>query len=140
MARFEFRLDKVLEYRRLQEEWAKDAYLEFRARRLETEAHILAIADRRQSTLRSHPNNIDELRSVESYLLRLDDEEHEQRAILAIQHEEEENAQMQWIQRKRAADAIENLKEASLAEWDREQLRAEQAALDEWTTSRRKAA
>jgi flagellar biosynthesis chaperone FliJ len=51
MKKFEFRLQKVLDFRAAMEEMAKDAYLDARNKRIEAEALITAIEDRRREIL-----------------------------------------------------------------------------------------
>ena len=43
MAKFDFRLEKLFEYRQLQEKWAKDEYLACMAKRIEGEDEVQRI-------------------------------------------------------------------------------------------------
>jgi flagellar export protein FliJ len=139
MAKFEFRLQRVLEYRELQEGWAKDAYIEARAVRLEAEAAIEAINTRRKSILGEKPGSLDDHRILERYLQQLDDEERTQRHIIQILETEEATALAAWQERKRDLEAFVKLREKALEEFKLEETRREQAELDEWTTTRRTA-
>ena len=65
MAKFKFRLEKLLEYRRLQEKWAKDAYLATVARRVEAEVEIESLKRRRNLATGSRPCALDELVSLD---------------------------------------------------------------------------
>lgn len=137
---FEFRLQRVLDYRRLVEGWAKDAYLDTRVRRLEAEADLHAIGARRQEILRQNPGTVDELLGLERYLVRLQDEERAQQTLISILIQEEETAQMNWIEKRKEAESLERLRTEHLAEWQYEADLEEQKALDEWAVTRRKAA
>lgn len=137
---FEFRLQRVLDYRRLVEGWAKDAYLDTRVRRLEAEADLHAIEARRQEILRQSPGTVDELLGLERYLVRLQDEERAQQTLISILIQEEETAQMNWIEKRKEAESLERLRTEHLAEWQYEADLEEQKALDEWAVTRRKAA
>lgn len=137
---FEFRLQRVLDYRRLVEGWAKDAYLDTRVRRLEAEADLHAIEARRQEILRQNPSSVDELLGLERYLVRLQDEERAQQTLISILVQEEETAQMNWIEKRKEAESLERLRTEHLAEWQYEADAEEQKALDEWAVTRRKAA
>lgn len=137
---FEFRLQRVLDYRRLVEGWAKGAYLDTRVRRLEAEADLHAIEARRQEILRQSPGTVDELLGLERYLVRLQDEERAQQTLISILIQEEETAQMNWIEKRKEAESLERLRTEHLAEWQYEADLEEQKALDEWAVTRRKAA
>lgn len=137
MAKFKFRLEKLLEYRRLQEGWAKDAYLEAVARRNEAESQVTSTVQRKQRAMASHPVGIDERRSLDSYLTRLDDEIRGHEAALAVVADEADQALSDYQHAKQETAAIEKLREARFEEWMLEDNRKEQAALDEWATQRR---
>jgi len=139
MAKFNFRLEKLLEFRRLQEKWAKDAYLESRARRNEGEIAIEEVRMRRFEVLRSSATSISSLRQMESYLMRLDDEEQASIAALGVLEDEEREARDAWIFAKSESEAIQKLREQAYADWKRDELRREQNELDEWSVMRRTA-
>jgi len=139
MAKFKFRLDKLLEYRRLQEKWAKDTYLATVARRVETEGEIEGIARRKTLAATSRPCALDGLVSLDCYLTRLDDEQRGQEAALAVIEGEVETALKAWNEARQAAEAIGKLRESELVAWNVEQNRKEQGELDEWSVFRRAA-
>jgi len=139
MKKFTFRMERVLEYRRLQEGWAKDAYIEARAARLDAEATISALHERRDEAISKVPNTIEDRQALDRYLLQLEDEEGTQKHIAGILAEEEANALTVWQERKQELEAMVKLKEKAKEEYDLEANRAEQAELDEWTTTRRAA-
>lgn len=138
MRKFAFHLQKVLDYRRLVEEWARDAYLEARVKRLEAEAELEAIRARREEALRSDASTVAERLDLERYLQRLDDEEQAQRTVIAVLEEEEEKARLEWMERKRDAEALQKLHDRRRAEHELEETRRQQAELDEWAVMKRK--
>lgn len=140
MNRFEFRLERVLEYRRLTEGWAKDAYLEARSRRLEAENVLKSIAERRAAALAAHPASVEHLRSIEAYLERLDNDERAGLAALSVLEQEEVRSRDVWRDKKKDAEIVEKLRTQREDEWKVDVARAEQSALDEWATMRRRAA
>lgn len=139
MAKFNFRLEKLLEYRRLQEKWAKDAYLEALGRRNEIEGQIEAAKRRKSTAMATHPAGLDELISLDAYFTRLDDEKRALESALAVVADEADVYLQEFQVAKRETAAIEKLRETALAEWNLEQSRKEQAVLDEWATQRRAA-
>ena len=139
MIDFKFRLEKLLEYRRLQEKWAKDAYLEVMVRKFEAEAEIESIKGRREIALRSSPSALDKLVSLDTYLTRLDDEQRASETAESVILTEVELALDEWNETKTQVGAIEKLREAELAEWTMNENRREQSELDEWSSQRRAA-
>jgi len=139
MAKFNFRLQKLLEFRRMQEKWAKDAYLEARVRRNEGEIELETVRQRRFDVLRSSATSIASLRQMEGYLMRLDDEEQASLSAIAVLEDEERQARDEWFTAKSEAEAIQKLREQAHADWIRDELRREQAELDEWSVTRRSA-
>lgn len=139
MAKFKFRLEKLLEYRRLQEGWAKDAYLVALARQHEAESLLASTETRKSRAMASHPSGLDERRSLDSYLTRLDDEIRAHEAAISVVTDEAVAALEEYQNAKKEASVIEKLRETRLAEWKLAQSRKEQADLDEWATQRRAA-
>ncbi|HRF60598.1 MAG TPA: flagellar export protein FliJ [Fimbriimonadaceae bacterium] len=139
MKPFEFTLQRVLDYRRMVEEWAKHAYLEARIRRLEAEADLTPIFERRAAALGERPDSVDRLLTLDRYLVRLDDQERDQRALIAILIDEEEAARTSWVERRQDAEALEKLRQSQYEEWALEAEREEQRVLDEWAVLRRAA-
>lgn len=139
MRKFTFRLEKVLEYRRLEEGWAKDAYRQAQAARLEGDAALARIGERRLEQLAQPVLSLAERRNLESMLERLDGEEEVQRAVLAELMEDEARAYTDWIERKQDLQALEKLRARAYDEWLLQSNRKEQEALDEWSVLRRAA-
>lgn len=139
MAKFEFRLQQVLDYRAMEEGWAKSAYLEARANRIEKEVELAALHDHRKTMLGAPVFTLDEHRNLEVMLLRLDDEEEELKAVINVLQNEEEVALNTWHDRKRDLEVLVKLREKAEDEWKAEEARREQAELDEWTSMRRAA-
>lgn len=137
MSKFTFRLQRVLEYRQLQEQWAKDAYLECVAKQLEAEQEIEAILRRRSDSLQSRPCAFDERQTLDSYVTRLEDEVRAAHVTRDILIEEVEVALQEWIKAKQDAEAMSKLRETELDAWNLDERRREQSELDEWSVMRR---
>lgn len=138
--RFDFRLQNVLEYRLLTEQWAKDAYLDARAKRLEADMVHLGIQQRRGDLLKTPATDIEDLQALDLHLKLIDDQESHQKLVVQVLTNEEGNCFEQWHQRKNDVDVITKLRDQAYEEWQKDMGRAEQYALDEWTIHRRKAA
>lgn len=136
---FDFRLQKVLEYRRLVEGWAKDAYLDARVARLEAETAMHGIRKQREILLTGIPRTLDEHQAQERRLHLLDDQEAQQKIVVDVLLDEEAAALHEWTQKKQDVAALEKLHDRAYDEWQTEMNREEQAFLDEWSTSRRAA-
>lgn len=139
MLKFQFRLHKVLEYRELVEEWAKEAYLDARARRLQAEIAITGIVERRAHAVRHRPDSVEDMMALERFCDRLDADQRAQESLVSLLEQEEEKARLQWLEKRTDAEAMRKLREAKLAEWRLETERAEQRELDEWAVTRRAA-
>jgi flagellar protein FliJ len=140
MKRFDFRLQNVLEYRLLTEQWAKDAYLDARAKRLEADMILLGIQKQRSDLLGTPTMDIEDLQALDLRLKLIDDQESHQKLVIQVLTNEEGDAFEQWHQRKNDVDVITKLRDKAYEEWQQEMGRAEQYALDEWSIHRRKAA
>ncbi|MCC7433751.1 MAG: flagellar FliJ family protein [Methanoregulaceae archaeon] len=139
MKQFDFRLKKVLEYRRLTEEWAKEAYLEARSARLEAEIARMVIEKERYDLFNNTPRTINELLSREQRLELLQARHREQSIVIEVLIEDEARALAEWNARKQDVQALEKLHDKAFSEWMYEVNREEQAFLDEWTNGRRAA-
>lgn len=139
MKQFDFRLRKVLEYRRLTEEWAKEAYLEARTARLEAEIARMVIEKERHDLFNGTPRTINELLSREQRLELLQARHREQSIVIEVLIEDEARAMAEWNARKQDVQALEKLHDKAFSEWMYEVNREEQAFLDEWTNGRRAA-
>jgi flagellar FliJ protein len=140
MRKFEFSLARVLDYRLLLEEWAKDAYLEAQLKRRRVDEALEFLFRRREIVMAEEPQTVDDYRALSNYLDRLQDEERDLRAIQELMLADEETARLDWVQQRQDADALVKLKEKQEDEWKLELSRWEQKQLDEWTTTRRKSA
>ncbi len=137
MKKFEFRLQKVLEYRDAMENWAQEGYLDTRVARLEGEAALLEIQNRRQAALHAAPVSVDDRLNLELRLLSFDDEERAQQTVIQVLTNEEEKALEVWQEKKRELETVVKLKEKALEEWQLDANRQEQGELDEWSVMRR---
>lgn len=137
MAKFAFRLQKVLDVRRAEEQRAKDAYLAAQRTREEKVSEIEAHAHHRAEVLRQSGISLPERLHLQLLMERFDDEERALRAVLAILENEESTAQREWHTRRQATEALVRLREKAFDAWRKEEERKEQAALDEWATLRR---
>jgi flagellar export protein FliJ len=136
---FSFRLQKVLEYRRTQEGEAKQVFLDKRAATIEAEARISAIQAHRQQVLHEPVADLAGFLGLEARLAKSDDEERHEVAALGVLRDEEAAAEEIWHERRRDLEAISRLRERALQEWQLDEDRKEQAALDEWANHRRAA-
>lgn len=139
MPRFKFRMQKLLEYRCLQEKWAKDEYLARRAKRIEGEREIERVKTTRVEALKAKYESLAERRAQERYVSRLDDEQSAIESAVAVLAGEEEAAQQEWLERRRHAEAFGKLRNSALEAWQIDERRREQAELDEWSIMRRAA-
>lgn len=139
MAKFQFRLQRVLDYRAILEEQAKDAYLDAKAARLEAEAGIQSIADHRKKLLSTKLETIQDRISMQELLASLDDQERQQKIIIDMLTIDEENRRVEWVEKKQELETLVKLREKEYDMWQLEETRKEQAALDEWATTRKTA-
>jgi flagellar protein FliJ len=137
MKKFEFRLQKVLEYREAMEHWAQEVYLDTRVARLEGEAALLEVRNRRATALQQTANGLNERRHLELFLQTIDDDELAKQTIIEVLLAEEEKALGLWHEKKRELETIVKLREHAHEEWQLEANRQEQAELDEWSVLRR---
>src|SRR5690348_11767533 len=137
MKAFKFRLQKVLEYREAMEHWAQEAYLDTRVARLEGEASLLEVHNRRQAALQRTAESIEDRRHLEMTLLSLDDDERAKETVVEVLKSEEEKALNLWHEKKRELETMIKLRDKAREEWQLEANRKEQAELDEWSVLRR---
>lgn len=140
MKKFEFRLEKVLDYRQMVEGWAKTAYLEARAKRLAAETERTLIEDHRRNLLRQPVQGLGEHLALERSLLKLDDDERAQDVIVNVLAEEEVRAMGDWIEAKRDLEAIVKLRAKAYEAWRYGEEREEQRQLDDFAVARYAAA
>lgn len=139
MKAFDFRLQKVLDYREALESQAKDAYLDARAQRLEAEAMIYNIEARRKDLLSEPCTTVDAHQAIEAMMIRLDDEVRAQHAVIGLLRAEEDKALQNWHQAKQEYEVLVKLREKAHEEWQYEVGLEEQKNLDEWSVLRRTA-
>jgi flagellar export protein FliJ len=137
MAKYRFKLEKLLEYRHLQEKWAKDEFLSRRAKKLEGEKQIELIKERRTEAAGRNYQTLEERRAQEAYVARLEDEKRGFEAAVAVLTGEEEVARVKWLNVKKDAEALEKLKQKDFELWTTEEQRRVQNELDEWSIQRR---
>jgi flagellar protein FliJ len=139
MKKFDFRLQRVLDYRRMVEEWAKEAYLDARAKRLEGEVVALGLQQQRQTLLINPPLTIEECQALDLRLALIDDQEMQQNAIVEVLKMDEEKTLLEYREKKAEAEILQKLRDKAHALWMTEMNRIEQAELDEWSVQRRAA-
>jgi flagellar export protein FliJ len=137
MPKFSFRLQKVLEYREMEEGAAKDLFVAAQNARGEKQGEIRRLIEYRSGIVTQPANTLDARIHLERVMERIDDEERAQRAALAILENEEASAQTAWNLKRQAVKAIEKLRESALDQWKLDEERREQASLDEWAVLRR---
>lgn len=139
MPDFHFRMQKLLEYREMREEWAKDALLDSQNRLREGRNALTAIQERRAAALGWHGVGLADRRSLESYLCRLDTAEHAQEQVVALLEDDEALAREERVQAKQDLEALEKVRDKDMAEWKVEENRREQREIDDWASLRRAA-
>lgn len=139
MPKFSFRLQKVLEYREMEEGWAKDTYVAAQSARAEKQADIKKLIAHRTAIVSQPANSIESRLHLQRVMERIDDEERVERSVLAVLENEEFDAQAAWNVKRQAVKAIERLRENALEAWKLDEERREQADLDEWAVMRRAA-
>ena len=138
MKKFEFRLEKVLEFRRLGETEAKDLYLKARVETLEAEAQLDGIRFRRQRVIECPATSVMERMTMESSLHWIDEEEQMQERAIAVIRDEESAALTRWQETRKDVKVLERLREEAVIEYQYAANLEEQKALDEWATTSRK--
>ena len=92
MSNFAFRLQKVYEYRELEEGWAKDNFLAKYVARMEAENELFELEDSRRLILRAGADDLNARHELDLRIQKLDDHE---RALRLLIHQlvlEEEQA------------------------------------------------
>lgn len=137
MKKFKFRLQKVMDYRESMEHWAQEVYLETRVARLEGEAALADVKNRRSLALKQSAETLDDRRLLEMMLGSLDDDEKAKETIVEVLKAEEEKAFEAWQEKKRELETMVKLRDKAHEEWQLELTRHEQAELDEWAVLKR---
>lgn len=140
MRRFEFSLQKVLDYRQRREEQAIRAFAEAQAQLLHEQAVLHKLVVEREECLRrSHRRQrltVDLLDVEQTYLSALEERIEAQRERVAEAEKVLEERQEALIEAQRERKALERLREKHYEQWRQEILRIEQKALDELATAR----
>ncbi|RYG22404.1 flagellar export protein FliJ, partial [bacterium] len=131
MPKFAFSLQRVLDYRRLEERWAEDAFRLARESVSEAEAELDAIRSRRRAVCEQQVPSVEARLNLERYHSELDREEESAQNRLALLVNDEARAMDEWREARIAAEALDKLRHAAFEEWTREETRREQADLDE---------
>jgi flagellar export protein FliJ len=139
MPKFKHRLEKLIEYRRLQEGWAEEAYLMAHAARLDAERRRDRAWTKLRTEQRSFQGDPRRFDQHLAYVERLECEANGEETSLGVLANEEEMARRTWLQARQDAEALDKLREKARAEWRIEEERREQAAMDEFAVMRRAA-
>lgn len=139
MAKFKFRLQRLLDHRRFLEKSAKDAWMKQRAERVQAEEELALMKVKRNQLASQTVTQFSDLIQQQHALSRLESLEKSFMAAIAVLENEEEAAYRVWMNAKQDAEAIEKLREKAKEFWDKEMERREQAELDEWAVMRRAA-
>lgn len=139
MADFTFRLQRVLEYRELAEGWAKDAYLEARAARLEAIAVLENIGTKKNNLVQGSATTIEDRLALQTCLDKLTEDERQQQIVIELLEADEAKRKEDWTEARKELQALEKLRDAAYAEWKLEEDRREQKTLDELSVQRRAA-
>lgn len=137
MPAFAFSLQRVLDYRRLEEEWAREAFRLAREARAEAEEELRHLQRRRERLLGHTVPTLGARLELETCHAALDRDEESAQNRLAILLNDEARATEEWQGCRVAAEALARLRESAFEEWRREEARREQADLDEWAVMRR---
>jgi flagellar export protein FliJ len=137
MAKFAFRLQKVLEYRQMLEEEAKQRYLDARVARLDFEQELEANSVAKEKSIHSPTATLVQRNALVAYVERLEVESAQMKIALSVLLDEEAAALNSWQDRKRDVEALIKLRHQAYDAWRLEESRREQAELDEWAVMRR---
>ena len=140
MSGFSFRLQKVFEYRELEEGWAKDNFLARHVARMEVENELFQLEDDRKLLLTAGADDLSARMDLEMRIQKLDDHERSLRIMIHELTVEEEKARDEWILKKQDKSVLEKLRDKAYEAWMARQNKLEQLALDEWAVQRPKAA
>lgn len=140
MKKFNFRLEKVLDYRRIVEEWAKQAYLDARSKKLEAEAVLASIKAERAALLEQPILTVEDCQTLDLRLNLLEEKITHQKIAIEVLEKEEGDAFQEWAEKKTDVKVLEELRNRAYEEWQLEVSREEQAMLDEWSVQKRGAA
>lgn len=137
MKKFEFRLETVLDFRRVAEEEAKETYLKARTETIEAESVLDTIREKRRGVLHWQARSVLELMTIESSLHWIDEEESMQESVIRVLRDEEQAALERWQDARKDVKVLERLREEALLDWQYAANLEEQKALDEWATTKK---
>ena len=140
VSNFAFRLQKVYEYRELEEGWAKDNFLAKHITRMEAENDLFQLEDDRRFLLSAGADDLSSRLELEVRVQKLDDHERALRILISELTREEEKAREEWISKKQDKGVLEKLRDKAYEKWMYRQNKLEQNALDEWSIQRQKSA
>lgn len=136
MARFSFRFQRVLDYRKLQVEWAARSVGVAGAALAAVEEELDGIGSLTLRAVMGTPTDVNGRLGVAALLESLD----AQARGLEIQRGESladlERAREEWLEAKAELGAMEALESVEKSAWLYGEARREQAELDEWATTR----
>ncbi|MCW5941854.1 MAG: flagellar export protein FliJ [Fimbriimonadaceae bacterium] len=140
MARFRFRLQRVLEFRATCEEAAKREFQQAQAAVLATERERDAWHDKKRRLLGSETRDIAERQTLEAAVLNLDDRVRHLQIAIEQLRQEAERAMERWRAAKIELEVMEKLRDKAFEAHRLEESRREQAEMDEFAVLRRMAA
>jgi flagellar export protein FliJ len=140
MSDFAFRLQKVFEYRELEEQWAKDHLLACMARIAEVEDEAVRIETMRKEAISSTEASLMGRQQLENLLATFSIQESGVRSLVRELESEAEEARQVWFAKRKEKAALETLRDKAYEEWRLESERRIQRELDEWAVMRRSAA
>jgi flagellar export protein FliJ len=132
-------LQKVLDFREVQEDDAKQELLAKRAEVVTAERELAEISLRRSGVLETVTSSVVDRLLLEGRLEKLDFEERITASALEVLKDEASAAEDRWRERKRELQTMVKLRDRRLSEWQLDETRKEQAELDEWAVLRRPA-
>lgn len=140
MRRFEFSLQKVLDYRQRREEQALRAFAEAQAQLAQERAVLESLLHEREACLRRsqrrHRLMMSMLTVEQTYLSALEERIVVQRERVTQAERLLEERRQALLEAQRERKALERLREKQYEQWRQEMLRVEQKALDELATMR----
>lgn len=137
MHKFRFRFQKVLDYRMMLEESAKEAYRLARAASLEAENKFQEMRKKLADALKTPGETIEEMMIWETYIERLEDEIEQQITLMEIRKKEEAAAFENWGEARKSRKSLQKLYDIAKEAWAKEIEKTEQKQLDEWTVLKR---
>jgi flagellar export protein FliJ len=139
VGKFKFKLAKVLEYRELEESWAKDYYVACQKKRMEAEDAVDEIEAERMRLVARGAKSLQDRKDLETLLQKCGDGERAAMLLLVQLTEDEDQARDTWMAKRKDRLTLQKIHDKALEDWKLEQERREQKALDEWATQRRRA-